>query len=372
MSRVTFAHSGLPSAVKPFDLPDLVSKLRGLIGLQDDDVAYLRHAIRSVRSDDFLSGRVCAFWTSPGKLADELQVSPRQLNRIETRLEACGLIARTWGANRRRFGWRGDDGTITAAGGINLGPLIDRVDELVGLLRARKADEKRLMELRGRARNLIKAIRALDDEAALEAARAVFPRLRPAELGDSDRLNQVIDALAAVLEDFTAAPGRTPQPAASDIPDRPVTIEEETIRTCTLQTRPASAPTRTSPTQVLALASQRFRRIIALYLAGTGDGRGSPDWRCICLAARDLALQHGVSGGDWRAICDRLGEERAALALTIADRNADRAGRWKVENVAGTLVGLARAEAMGRALLESLVGEAIRSLDQDGGLRHAV
>lgn len=362
--NVTFAHSGLPTAIRPFDLIDLLWRVRGLLGLQDVHIAYLRHLFLSVRSEDFQRGRICAAWTSPGKLADELQVSPRQLNRVEARLEEVGLILRSWGANRRRFGYRDQDGRIVAAGGINLGPIIERVDELFDLLRIKESEEQNLRLGRKRANVLIKAIRGLDDEVALAAARAILPRLRPAEIRQSDRLNEVIEALSAILADFTTPPSQTSGPSQSDNTDRPNTTEKTKIKKCIppAATRP---PVKTSPIQIVALATERFREIITLYQKGlAADTSRGPGWDSICMAARELSLSHGVSGLGWCKICNTLGQARAALAITIIDRNSQREGRWKVENVAGALLGMVKAETAGRATLDSLAGEALRALER--------
>lgn len=236
-----------------------------------------------------------------------------------------------------------------------------RVEEVL----AAEANRLELREARQRANDLICAIRALDDADALEAARAVFPRLRPSEFGSAERLAEVIDALGAVLDDFASAAGRSPETAASDSLARPCTEREPITRTCTGPTRVSPLPVRTSPRQVWVLASDRMRGLIRVYADGLGCDE--PDWRCLGHAAHELARSHGLSGRDWSEACDRLGTERAVLCILVADRNRDRPGRWQVRDVAGAFLGMARQEAMGRALLEGLIGEAIRSVGQGGG-----
>lgn len=357
---VSLSHSGLPGTVRPFDLPDLLAKLRSSLGLRDEDVAYIRYVIAHLRSEDFRPGQICAVWMSAGTLSDALQINLRRLTRIETRLEERGLIARTWRRNGRRFGRRDASGRITCAGGVNLGPLVDRVSNLLDAVRAAEANRLELKEARHRANDLIRAIRALDDADALDAARAVFPRLRPSELGSAERLAEVIDALGAVLDDFASASGRSPETAGSDSSARPCTDREPITRTCT-----EPLPVRTSPRQVWTLASERMRALVRVYADGLGCDE--PDWRCLDHAAHELARSYGLSGRDWSEACDRLGTERAVLCILVADRNRDRPGRWQVRDVAGAFIGLTRQEAMGRALLEELVSEAIRSLGRVGG-----
>lgn len=53
----TYTHQGLPEGVKPFDLPDMLEKLRMRLGLRDEDIAYIRYLLRKVRAADFQPGR---------------------------------------------------------------------------------------------------------------------------------------------------------------------------------------------------------------------------------------------------------------------------------------------------------------------------
>ncbi|MCE8441852.1 helix-turn-helix domain-containing protein [Rhodovulum sulfidophilum] len=127
----TLTHSGLPAGVKPFELLDILAKLRTDLGLRDEDLTYLRSLFRLARAEDFLPGRICAVWERVAGLADRMNFQIRRITRIETRLEQRGLILRTGAANGRRFGRRCDDGRIVSAGGVNLAPLIDRASELL-------------------------------------------------------------------------------------------------------------------------------------------------------------------------------------------------------------------------------------------------
>lgn len=167
--------------MKPFDLPDMLQKLRTRLGLRDEDITYIRYLPRKVRADDFKPNRICAVWESVATQAADLGFHARRITRIATRLESRGLVLRTASKGGRRFGRRGPDDSIVVAGGINLGPLIEKAGDLVRHIRHEALETARLREHRDRANDLIKAIRALDAQEALEAARATFPRLRPSE-----------------------------------------------------------------------------------------------------------------------------------------------------------------------------------------------
>ncbi|VDC28631.1 helix-turn-helix domain-containing protein [Pseudogemmobacter humi] len=356
---LTLTHGGLPVGVRPFDLADIVGKLRQCLGLRDEDICYLRYALRHLKAQDFEPGRICSIWTSVTRLADELGLSVRQINRIETRLAERALIFRATMRNGRRFGRRSPDGRIICASGINLAPLIDRASDLLRLVQQEAVEALELRAARNRANDLICQIRQLDAPEALDAARAIFPRLRPSELRSRDRLAEVIEALSAVLADFSVPSGRTVEVAPSDSLVRPDTKEEKIIETCRASEHARLGPPTTSPEQVMLLAGPEFRDVIGLYAEGLSPGK-PPSWRALTLAARDRAMMIGISGAQWATSCDLFGETRSVLCLLIADRNAGRIGRYRVRDTAAAFIGMAKAEARGKAVLASLIGELVQ------------
>ena len=83
-------HPGLPDGVTPYDLIDVLEKLRSRLGLRDEDIAYLRCAFRLVRAEDFLPGRICAFWERVDGLADRLGVNVRRITRLRPGWKGAG------------------------------------------------------------------------------------------------------------------------------------------------------------------------------------------------------------------------------------------------------------------------------------------
>jgi len=356
---VTLTHCGLPEGMSPFELLDVLQKLRNRLGLRDEDLAYLRCAFRLVRSEDFLPGRVCGFWEKVSGLADRLGFNVRRITRIETRLEACGLIRRTGAANGKRFGRRAEDGQIISVGGINLAPLIECAGEFLIWQRSVAIGAERLKDDRLRANDLIRQIRNLDAPEALVAAREAFPRLRPSEVQDGERLTAIIAALEAIVTEFSANSGRTVEVAPSDSSVRPNTNPKKKIETCRRHGDAAHKPLRISTGQVLALAGEELREAIELYAEADGCLH-SPSWRCIGLGARERAMMLGVSGSDWDAARDSLGEMRTSLCLLLADCNAERTDRFRVRNAARAFIGLVRQETRGKAVSGILTAELIR------------
>ncbi|MBY6115986.1 hypothetical protein KUW09_14360 [Mameliella alba] len=347
----TLTHSGLPAGVKPFELLDMLAKLRIELGLRDEDLAYLRCLFRLARAEDFLPGRICAVWERVAGLADRMNFHIRRITRIETRLEERGLILRTGAANGRRFGRRSDDGRIVSAGGINFAPLIDRAPELLAIIRQTSVAAQGLKEDRNQLNDLIRQIRSLDTPEALSAAREAFPRLRPSEVRDAGRMNALIDALEVILAEFSPASGQTVETAPSDISVRPDTDPKRKIETCRTQ-----AKVRITLAQVLALADEDLQEAIAIYAEAAGEIY-LPSLPTIVLAARERAQMLGISCLEWDVARDQLGELRTVLCLLIADRNSGREGRFAVRNPAAAFIGLARKTTRGDAVIAALIAE---------------
>ena len=100
--RTIITHSGLQDGIKRFDLLEALDRAKGIFGLKPIDLAYMRLAFAKTRETDFNSGQICGFWDNVASLADQLGINTRHLNRIETRLEQVGLIAKTTLSNRGR------------------------------------------------------------------------------------------------------------------------------------------------------------------------------------------------------------------------------------------------------------------------------
>lgn len=361
-SRLRLSHGGLPDGIKPFDLPDILLSLRSLYGLRDEDIGYLRLVFRKVRRDDFNDGRICAIWDSVANLASELGVCTRRIQRIEARLQNAGLIVKTTTSNGRRFGRRAPDGKIILASGVNLAPLIDLAPSLIAARSDQLITAETVKSYRRTVQDLIADIRSMNAKDALDAAREALPRLRASEVSDADRLLQIIDALTAILADFSIPSGQTDETAPSDSFVRPYTKIDMNIKTCTSAEKRENpvGPMCTTPDQIITIASPEFRDMIELYRAGLSPFE-TASMAVIIRAARELAQIHGVTGADWSNAVGMIGEERAAICIALIDRNATRSDGFKVRNVAGSFIGMVRKEKQGAAIAATLIAELLRS-----------
>lgn len=352
----TTTHQGLPEGMQPFALLELIESLKPELGLIEQDITYLRWVFRHVKRTDFISGRICAVWISVAKLALELGFSPRKIHRIEARLQRCGIILKASLANGRRYGRRSQDGSILRAGGNNLAPVINRASELANKVRRSRMAAIDLNDEQERARDLIREIRSLGSDEAITAAKLAFPRLRPTEVQTIDWLAEIIEALRAVLSDFSIVDGRTAEVAPSDTLDRPSTKKEKIIKTCNVSKAEHPRKPQTTPNQVRLLASDGFAEAIELYAEGLGE-KHSLSWNAVTMAARDRARNIGITCNQWANGCRLVGEINAALGLMLVDRNSQRSGVYHVENIARTFEGLMRKEAREAAVIERLTGE---------------
>lgn len=350
-------HAGLPGDLTRWQLLRLVETARRGLGLSKGAVSYLRHAVSLTTDGDFAAGRICAFWASVTEIAAVLGMERRQIGRIEAELMAKRLIHKSSTDRSRRSGHR-LHGVIRHEFGINLAPLIDRAREIQALAQQTMQEQIEAKAPRKQINKLFGRIRELGCEAAGDAADTILPNHRSSTIQSFQRLKQIAAALEAVLDDFSTDAGAGEMSHQCDISTLPNTNLNQIDKTCRAEKQARPRPIRTTPEQVWLLASERFREFLAFYAEGLGKGR-APDERCLVMAARDLAMNIGISGQEWARGCAMLGETRTALCLLIADRNASRLDGFRVRDAAAAFVGMVRKEARQGAVVDALLGELI-------------
>lgn len=358
---VRLVHEGLPSDISPYRLKQLLRRARTSLGLSKGAVEYLIFAIENCQSSDFQRGRICAIWHSLERLAQIFRLSKRQIGRIETELVDAGLIKRTYPERKCRSGLR-VDGLIKRAAGINLAPLIEQAENIRLLVsRQMRADEEQ-SKLCEHIQSLFRQIRDLENGDADEAATRVLPRRRPTELIDIDAMQQVAEALEAVIADFSTISG---QPEVTDGSDQNVRLNtnEEMKNKIRIAEKPRKEGRfNSSPAHARLLAGAQLGEYVDLYACGK-----PPDWTSIIRAAHDRSYQLGISSRIWGEMCIQIGEVKTALCLIVADRNSLREGKFAVGNAAASFTEMARKEAREIAVLDCLIGELTQALIQSGG-----
>jgi len=358
---VRLTHNGLPDDMTPYRLKLLLQQARIALSLSSGALKYLEFAIDNCQPSDFQQGRICAIWHSLERLRAVFRLSKRQIGRIESELVDAGLIKRTYPERKSRSGSR-VDGVIKRAAGINLAPLIEQADYIRLLVsREIRADEDR-KRLREHIQSLFRQIRDLGNADADEAATCILPRRRPTELNDVEKMQEVVEALEAVLEDFSAVASQPEMTVESDVNVR-LNMNEKKKNKIRIAKRPREEDRlNTSPAHARLLAGAQLGEYIDLYACGA-----PPTWQAVTRAAHDRAYELGISSQLWRENCVQIGEARTALCLIVADRNSQRAGAYAVENAAASFTGMARKEARQIAVLDGLVGELTHALIRSGG-----
>lgn len=358
---VQLVHEGLPSDITPYRLKLLLRQARIALGLSKGAVEYLVFAIENCQPSDFQNGRICAIWHSLERLATLFRLSKRQINRIEAELVDAGLIKRTYPERKNRSGDR-VDGVIKRAAGINLAPLIEKAEyvrSLVGRQMQADEDHKRLRE---HIQDLFRQIRELESGEANDAATSILPRRRPGELNDIKEMRLVAVALAAVLADFSTKVSQPEMTDGSDENVRLITKKEKKNKTRTAPQTRGGEQLNTSPAHARLLATSELRRDIDLYALN-----GPPDWQSINRATHDRAYKLGISRRIWGEMCVRIGENKTALCLIVADRNSQRDDAFGVDNAAAAFTQMTRKVERDLAVLNSLMGELTDALIRTRG-----
>ncbi|MDO6458812.1 helix-turn-helix domain-containing protein [Celeribacter halophilus] len=357
-------HRGLPTGMTRWDLLKMIESGRRVLGLSKGAVAYLRYAITHTMDIDYEPGRICAFWHGVTSIVDDPQIScdRRQISRIEVELEEKQYITKSCTPHSRRTGLRKND-VIKYEYGINLAPLIERVQEFQAAARKASFEQYDVVRLRGQIRKLFSDIRALDSEDALDSATQILPSRRPSTVNSYERLKKIAEALEAVFNDFCVEDSMGEMSHQSDISPTPITKEKKKKKTCTPKEHEGEYELQTTPQMATLLASERLREHIQFYASGRGTAN-NPDWRSIELATQERAHEHGIKTQTWQYMCRQLGNRRTALCLIIADRNAERTDRCKVRDVDKAFVGLGKKCARDQAILGSLYGELVRHIEE--------
>lgn len=358
---VRLVHGGLPSDITPYQLKRFLKRARNSLGLSKGAIEYLDFAIDNCQSSDFLAGRICAIWYSLERLALILGLSKRQVSRIEAELVDAGLIRRTYPERKSRSGER-VDGVIKRAAGINLAPVIEQADYVRSLVGRKIQTDEDQTRLREHIQGLFRQIRELNNADADEAATKVLPRRRPVELTEMTKMQEVAEALEAVLSDFSTNCGQPNMTVGSDEYVRLNTNKVKKTKTRMAEKPKEDRRLNTSPTHARLLAGPQLAEYIDLYACG-----GPPVWQAITRAAHDRAYELGISSRLWRERCIQIGEVRTALCLIVADRNSQRNGAFGVENAAASFAGMARKEARQMAVLDGFIGELTNAVVRSGG-----
>ncbi|MPT49234.1 MAG: hypothetical protein E2598_12590, partial [Sphingobium sp.] len=196
---LNLSHQGLPEGCDKSDLLRLLDGL-GKQGLSVSATAFklLRYYVWRSRKEDYHAGRICGLWEKVCDVAMHLDLSPRAINGAERELEAAGYVQRTTGGNGARYGRR-QGGAIVSMAGVSLAPLIGCYDDLSASLEARMLHRQAMEICRTEIHHLRRLIRDHGDTDLCEQSDAVARHGRVSRIGRQEHLEEIRDALKAIL-----------------------------------------------------------------------------------------------------------------------------------------------------------------------------
>ena len=335
----SLTHCGLPAGVTRNEFRRSVkTACRHIFKLPSIAIEVIDAYFDRTQDGDFEPGAKCGCWVSAHSLAESLSKSERCINEGEKALVDAGLIERTNGRSSR-CGKRGDG--IEWFFGISLKPLIERATEILALVaehrRLAKLQKKAVSVARAEIRELRRHIRKTDDVGAIEAAEEILPRGRTSRIKNLDRLNEILEALEAIVEAIDDASGAQESAHRSAETSAPITISESTSKSCSEVGDAPASMNSVTVRQALTVASPDF---LTLY-----ELQSRPGWPGLADAARQMASQHGIAQHSWGTACERWGPQVAALSVVLIDRNSrlPNGHRWQVStSFGGCFVGLMR------------------------------
>ena len=153
----------LPQDMDRFGILRLIDKIHKRIGLNTSQMRLYEFFIAHTSDIDWKSGNICiCFWPVEG-IAEELDMSVRQIQLNTDALVQAGLISLRLSGNYRRAGHRDKEtGKIVWASGADLKPVLERLDEFQVIADAaqeykiqKKILSKKISSIRREVRSLI-------------------------------------------------------------------------------------------------------------------------------------------------------------------------------------------------------------------------
>jgi len=311
---------------------------------------YICEIIELTSNQDYKPDSICATFYGVAKLSQKIRMPRRSINRAEAELAETDWIIKTCSKRGRRNGVRDNHGAkqIRWAAGINIGPLIDRFQELQGL-----AEDVEIERLAQQAcRDEINAIRRDIIEAGFEAeAVKAYPRGRPSELTCLAKLNVVLAALRDVMKTVLGYVSRPICPTGSAKTIRPNTIQETKIYDCTEPEILGVSD------QIKNLSSFKLIATDAMKDAIEYCGQWNDYLSSVSMACEARCEEIGIPNKQWRITETKFGIPTAALFVAIIDRNWQRSERdpYRAENPRKCLSGMTWSYAKGELNLTGML-----------------
>ena len=166
LSRLDKHHSSdelsLPESMDRFAVLRLIDKIHKRIGLNASQVKLYEFFIAHTSDIDWEAGNICiCFWSVEG-IAEELDMSIRQIQTNTDSLVRAGLISLRLSGNYRRSGHRNKEtGKLVWASGADLKPVLERMEEFQLIADTAKEDKNKKQILNKKIGSLRREVRSL-------------------------------------------------------------------------------------------------------------------------------------------------------------------------------------------------------------------
>ena len=353
---ISLIHGGLPDGVSQFSLCDLIEKIaQGSCKAEripTTAVRLLRYYVLASRPSDFEVGRICGVWEQPQTTAAALGISTKVLHNAEAYLRDAGFIERTHSPHARRSGKR-QNGIIIALAGISLKPLIDGWAKWQARREAIELQAKAMFCLKQEIAALNRQVRCSGNSDAIERTGDVLPRGRVSRIDDPEKLEAIRDALQAILVLLEVPSGATRTSDRTEeivTPNVPESNSSQNRRHRQADAETSDRETKITPAMAASVASESYRSLLP-------QGR-PPTWRDLLDTSAIVCRWHGVTDAAFAQACERLGRERAAVAVLVVDRNAHlpQGHRYRARSAPKCLAGLLRNASGLTPMLQAMKG----------------
>ena len=339
---------GLPEKVTQFSIVQLVENVSRIIGLSSASISHLRYLTTHTHDVDWKAGRAPVVWRSVQDTAAHRGLSVRQIWNLEKNLHKAGLIQWNDRGGNKRYGKRDSRGNIVFAYGVDLSPMAAMYDELVDLNDQHMAYMEAFRTFKrdnsAYRRRILCKIRCINDlSGQCEAYFAQFEAL------PSIRANAPLDVLEAVLKQsksFNAKldedlqklrseadveepvndNGMKESSGSSEINFRHIqpTLSQQSLKR---DSNPEGFDDKEDVGEIFSSGLEHITYEMAIDAASgefleclVPSDKGDQVTDLITAAAR-MCHQMGIGRFAWIKACSVMGDNAAAIAVLIIDRN---------------------------------------------------
>jgi replication initiation protein RepC len=360
-ARLAQAYEGLPIGVSKAMLLDRFERAAPRLGIGDGVVRLIRALVRVTHEQDWTGAYRPLAWPSNDMLGEELQRSRTVVQGLIRAAVKAGLVHMRDSGNGKRYGYRGDGGEIIEAFGFDLSPLAVRWEEFADLAAARGLEQAQRRHLRRKVGEIRREIRTVcadaierglggyDWQGAIERAIGRLPRTPT--LAELMALEEEFGALLAAVDRawMEARKSDESEPTGSESrAHKEPTTDPKAYKATYPAWRGAVVADGAGPpldAEAAEPAAPINEEVIPLSLVLEAvpeihphlEDPGSAEWEEFVEGAYKAALLLGINLSAWREARERLGRNRAAIAV------ATILARWRSGEIKSSAGGYLRA-----------------------------